>query len=76
MPRINWLSEPKSRKQIDKLNLALLDKAFKGELVPQDPTDEPAATLLAKIQQATKNQPKTTNSRKLKASKEKQTITG
>jgi type I restriction enzyme, S subunit len=39
-----------ARAQIDKLTPALLDKAFKGELVPQDPTDEPAATLLAKIQ--------------------------
>jgi type I restriction enzyme, S subunit len=39
-----------ARAQIDKLTPALLDKAFKGELVPQDPTDEPAAALLAKIQ--------------------------
>jgi type I restriction enzyme, S subunit len=39
-----------ARTQIDKLTPALLDKAFKGELVPQDPTDEPAAALLAKIQ--------------------------
>jgi type I restriction enzyme, S subunit len=39
-----------ARAQIDKLTPALLDKAFKGELVPQDLTDEPAASLLAKIQ--------------------------
>ncbi len=39
-----------ARAQIDKLTPALLAKAFRGELVPQDPTDEPAATLLAKIQ--------------------------
>jgi type I restriction enzyme, S subunit len=38
-----------ARAQIDKLTPALLDKAFKGELVPQDPTDEPAETLLQKI---------------------------
>jgi type I restriction enzyme, S subunit len=44
-----------ARAQIDKLTPALLDKAFKGELVPQDPTDEPAAALLAKIQQARTN---------------------
>jgi type I restriction enzyme, S subunit len=44
-----------ARAQIDKFTPALLDKAFKGELVPQDPTDEPAATLLAKIQQARTN---------------------
>ncbi len=55
-----------ARAQIDKLTPALLDKAFKGELVPQDPTDEPASVLLAKIQQAranpenqTSKQPKT-----------------
>lgn len=29
-----------------------LAKAFQGELVPQDPIDEPAAALLARIQQA------------------------
>lgn len=44
-----------ARTQIDKLTPALLDKAFKGELVPQDPADEPASVLLAKIQQARTN---------------------
>jgi type I restriction enzyme, S subunit len=44
-----------ARAQIDKLTPALLDKAFKGELVLQDPTDEPAIALLAKIQQARTN---------------------
>ncbi len=34
---------------LDHLDQALLAKAFRGELVPQDPTDEPAATLLARI---------------------------
>ncbi|WP_150526667.1 restriction endonuclease subunit S [Roseibium sediminis] len=33
----------------DKLDEAILAKAFRGELVPQDPTDEPASTLLARI---------------------------
>lgn len=28
---------------------ALLDKAFRGELVPQDPNDEPASVLLEQI---------------------------
>ncbi len=32
-----------------KLKQAILKKAFNGELVPQDPKDEPAASLLAKI---------------------------
>lgn len=32
------------------LRQAILKKAFAGELVPQDPADEPAAALLARIQ--------------------------
>lgn len=35
--------------KIDRLPQALLAQAFRGELVPQDPTDEPAAVLLGKI---------------------------
>ncbi len=31
------------------LRRAVLEQAFKGKLVPQDPTDEPAATLLTRI---------------------------
>ncbi|GAB1489736.1 restriction endonuclease subunit S [Opitutaceae bacterium] len=31
------------------LRQAILQKAFTGRLVPQDPTDEPAATLLARL---------------------------
>lgn len=38
-----------ARAQIDKLPSALLAKAFRGELVPQDPSDEPAETLLERI---------------------------
>ncbi|MGY8628031.1 restriction endonuclease subunit S [Chromobacterium violaceum] len=33
----------------DKLTPALLAKAFRGELVPQDPNDEPAAELLQRL---------------------------
>lgn len=36
----------------EKLAQALLAKAFRGELVPQDPADEPAAALLARIRAA------------------------
>ena len=34
------------------LRRAVLERAFRGELVPQDPTDEPAATLLTRIRAA------------------------
>ncbi len=53
-----------ARTQIDKLTPALLDKAFKGELVPQDPTDEPAAALLQKIPNVSKPQKTKAASRK------------
>jgi type I restriction enzyme, S subunit len=38
-----------ARKLIDRLNQAVLAKAFRGELVPQDPHDEPASVLLERI---------------------------
>jgi type I restriction enzyme S subunit len=31
------------------LRAAILERAFRGELVPQDPADEPAEALLARI---------------------------
>ena len=36
-------------KLIDRLDQAILAKAFRGELVPQDPVDEPASVLLERI---------------------------
>ena len=39
----------RARAHIDRLTPALLDKAFRGELVPQDPKDEPASVLLERI---------------------------
>lgn len=35
---------------INHLNESILVKAFRGELVPQDPNDEPASVLLERIQ--------------------------
>ena len=51
---INWLSvisaeENEATHLLDRLDQANLAKAFLGELVPQDPNDEPASTLLDKI---------------------------
>jgi len=41
-----------ARKFIERLTPALLAKAFRGELVPQDPNDEPASVLLERIRAA------------------------
>ena len=38
-----------ARAATDRLTPALLAKAFRGELVPQDPADEPAAELLKRL---------------------------
>lgn len=52
--------------EMDQLDQAILAKAFRGELVPQEPNDEPAAVLLERIRahrtqqaEATKGQKKT-----------------
>ncbi len=41
-----------ARAQTKRLTPALLAKAFRGELVPQDPNDEPASQLLVRIHAA------------------------
>ena len=41
-----------ARAQVERLTPSLLAKAFRGELVPQDPEDEPASVLLARIRAA------------------------
>jgi type I restriction enzyme S subunit len=46
-----------ARAQVEKLTPALLAKAFRGELVPQDPNDEPASALLARIRAGRAEQP-------------------
>jgi type I restriction enzyme, S subunit len=38
-----------AQNEAGRLTPALLAKAFRGELVPQDPNDEPASVLLARI---------------------------
>lgn len=38
-----------ARKLVSRLDQAILAKAFRGELVPQDPADEPASVLLKRI---------------------------
>lgn len=38
-----------AKKRVDNLTASILSKAFRGELVPQDPNDEPAEVLLNRI---------------------------
>lgn len=47
-----------ARAQVEKLTTATLAKAFRGELVPQDPNDEPASMLLERIHAQRNNKPK------------------
>jgi len=39
----------KAKTFVDRLTQSILAKAFRGELVPQDPNDEPASELLKRI---------------------------
>lgn len=69
----NWIdrltSEATSaRKLIDHLDQSILAKAFRGELVPQDPNDEPAIVLLERIKAERGAAPKTKRRRKSAAS--------
>ena len=54
--------QAESKSAITQLDQSILAKAFRGELVPQDPNDEPASVLLNRIRQqrdaAGKNQSK------------------
>jgi len=46
-----------ARAQVERLAPALIEKAFRGELVPQDPNDEPASVLLGRIRAACASTP-------------------
>jgi type I restriction enzyme, S subunit len=46
-----------AKQRLDRLTQSLLAKAFRGELVTQAPTDEPATELLKRIQTERKAQP-------------------
>lgn len=70
----------KALKLTDSLDQRILAKAFAGELVPQDPNDEPAIALLARISEARANAPKgprkkTTKAKPMKVAPEKRVLT-
>lgn len=55
---------------VPKLDTAILAKAFRGELVPQDPSDEPARAMLDRIKaEREAEKPKTGRGRKTNGSK-------
>ena len=54
-----------ARQQAGQLTPALLAKVFRGELVPQDPADEPATELIKRL--AASNPPKEKAKRQKKA---------
>lgn len=47
-----------ARRLLDRLDQAILSKAFRGELVPQNPADEPASVLLERIKSERAGAPK------------------
>ena len=66
------LAQP--RLQVDQLTSSLLARAFRGHLVPQDPTDEPAEKLLEHIKSSRNSPAKTPSSRPAKVSSRKSWI--
>ncbi|MCU1718180.1 restriction endonuclease subunit S [Pseudomonas sp. 5P_3.1_Bac2] len=56
-----------AQSRIDQLTQSILAKAFRGELVPQDPNDEPASVLLERIKAQRAAAPKAKRSRKASA---------
>jgi len=56
----------RARALIDRLEAAILAKAFCGELVPQDPSDEPASVLLDRIRAQRAAAPKPKSGRRKK----------
>lgn len=71
-----------SKEKVDQLNQSILAKAFRGELVPQYPDDEPASKLLERIRAEreklnnSKPKAKPTSSRKTKTPTTQRTIPG
>lgn len=56
----------RARALLDRLEAAILARAFRGELVPQDPNDEPASVLLDRIRAQRAAVPKPKRGRRTK----------
>jgi type I restriction enzyme, S subunit len=56
----------RARVLLDRLESAILGKAFRGELVPQDPNDEPASVLLERIRAQRASAPQARRGRRVK----------
>lgn len=63
-----------SRNVVDRLTPALLAIAFRGELVPQDPNEEPASELLAKLKAKQSNAAQVSPRRRVKQPTRRQTM--
>ncbi|MCD9549877.1 hypothetical protein GLP21_14700 [Photobacterium carnosum] len=63
----------KAQARVNNLTQSILAKAFRGELVPQDPNDEPADKLLERIAQARKEAEALTKAAKKAVSKKRTT---
>jgi archaellum component FlaD/FlaE len=62
----------KAKSYIDQLTQSILAKAFRGELVPQDPNDEPASVLLERIRAERENRENVAKTAKKPAVNKKQ----
>ncbi|MBY0435277.1 MAG: hypothetical protein K2U26_14305, partial [Cyclobacteriaceae bacterium] len=60
LSEVDYLNETitTALRQSEALRQSILKKAFSGQLVPQDPNDEPASELLARIKEANSQLPK------------------
>jgi type I restriction enzyme, S subunit len=56
----------KSKQYVYSLKQSILAKAFRGELVPQNPNDDPTTVLLERIREARASQPANRSRRRVK----------